>query len=172
MRSRLALVALLLVFASIACGEDEPEATPTPSATATAAATIAPTAAPTTAPTAAPRAAPAATPNVVAVSGMTGNPWGWNAVKYRGQNGLRVRYSCPAPYQATGSNVYGTDTYSDDSSVCLAGVHVGRITKESGGDVVIEIAPAFDYRSCKGTTRNGVTSVGCNTTVKGSYRFV
>jgi len=53
-------------------------------------------------------------------------------------------------------SVWGTDLYTDDSAVCVAAVHAGKITLEKGGDVALEIragAPHYDS-----TTKNGVTS--------------
>jgi cobalamin biosynthesis Mg chelatase CobN len=78
--------------------------------------------------------------------------WDSKAVAYRGRNGLRVRYSCPAggsPY-----SVWGTDYYTDDSSVCTAAVHSGLITLAKGGKVVIQIAPGRS--SYTGTSRHGI----------------
>jgi hypothetical protein len=77
------------------------------------------------------------------------------AYNYRGQTGKQFTYSCPAGNSATGS-IWGTDVYTDDSSVCSAGVHAGVITQAAGGSVTIEIRPGQStYTS---TTRNGVYS--------------
>jgi hypothetical protein len=54
--------------------------------------------------------------------------------------------------------LWGTDLYTDDSSVCVAGVHAGRITLQGGGAVVIEIRPGATAYA--GSTRNGVDSAG------------
>ena len=52
-------------------------------------------------------------------------------------------------------SIWGTDTYSDDSAICVAAVHAGRLTPD-GGAVTIEILPGL---SCyTGSTRNGITS--------------
>jgi hypothetical protein len=93
--------------------------------------------------------------------------WSLNALEYRGQNGLRVTVQCPpggTPY-----SVWGVGTYTDDSSICTAGVHHGLITFESGGTVEIEIAPG--QQSYEGSTANGVTS-SSYPAWDGSYRFV
>lgn len=80
--------------------------------------------------------------------------WTSDARGYRGMNGTRVRFDCPA-FAVGGGSVYGVDLYTDDSPVCLAGQFAGRINA-SGGVVVIEIRPgAASYAS---GTRNGVTS--------------
>lgn len=61
----------------------------------------------------------------------------------------------PAGY-IEGARLYGTDVYTDDSGICAAAVHAGKITFESGGTVTIEtVAGQQEY---KGSTRNGVTS--------------
>ena len=82
--------------------------------------------------------------------------FGWKATAARqhGLNGQRFNYSCP-PGGETGS-VYGTGTYTDDSSVCTAAVHAGKVTKAEGGSVIIEIKPG--QREYDASTANGVTS--------------
>ncbi len=80
--------------------------------------------------------------------------WTVNAKAYKGQNGTRVTLQCSA--NGTLGSVYGTGTYTDDSSVCTAAVHVGLITVAKGGTVVIQIAAG--QASYKGSTANGVTS--------------
>lgn len=83
-----------------------------------------------------------------------GSGWGDTAVAFRGRNGARFLYTCPS-YGSPGS-VWGTDVYTDDSSVCTAAVHAGRITLAGGGYVTIEIRPGQD--SYKGSGRNGITT--------------
>lgn len=80
--------------------------------------------------------------------------WDLNAVEFRGRDGERIAYDCPAG--GTIGIVWGTDTYTDDSSVCSAAVHAGLITVEEGGRVVIEIAPGEE--SYTGSEANGVTT--------------
>lgn len=82
--------------------------------------------------------------------------WGTTAVEFRGQNGRRITLACGAGGQP--SRLWGTDIYTDDSSVCAAAVHAGLITAVSGGTVTIEIRPGQE--SYSGTTRNGVSSAG------------
>ncbi len=91
---------------------------------------------------------PAATPTAEPVSWFSG------ASDHRGQNGQNFVYHCPADGSA--SSIYGTDRYTDDSSVCTAAVHAGLITFAAGGDVTIEIQP--DAETYVGTERNGVSS--------------
>lgn len=81
---------------------------------------------------------------------------GWSdyAPQYRDQIDRRVTSICPAGGRLF--RVFGTDVYTDDSSVCSAAVHAGVITAQTGGVVTIVIGaglPAY-----QGSTRNGVTS--------------
>ncbi|WP_338865070.1 M57 family metalloprotease [Myxococcus stipitatus] len=71
---------------------------------------------------------------------------------YRGQNGTEIRCTCDS---ATGGAVWGTDLYTDDSSVCDAGVHAGAIPA-TGGTVIVTIQPG--QSSYTGSTRNGITT--------------
>ncbi|MFN8352848.1 MAG: LCCL domain-containing protein [Spirosomataceae bacterium] len=82
--------------------------------------------------------------------------WTDQADKYRGQNGLRL--SCNCPPNGDASRLWGTDTYTDDSSICLAAVHAGLISKSNGGSFMIEIRPG--QSSYVGSNRNGVSSGG------------
>jgi hypothetical protein len=83
-----------------------------------------------------------------------GEGWTANASAYRGRNGERFVYTCPR-YGAPGA-VWGTDLYTDDSSVCTAAVHTGSITLAGGGTVTIEIRPG--EQAYTGSTRNRITS--------------
>ncbi|MGZ8474813.1 MAG: LCCL domain-containing protein [Candidatus Limnocylindria bacterium] len=69
-------------------------------------------------------------------------------------NGQEVDYVCP-PGGTPGSS-WGTDVYTDDSSVCTAAVHAGAITVEEGGIVTIEIRPGQD--AYEASERNGIAS--------------
>ncbi|QSQ25660.1 protease B [Pyxidicoccus parkwayensis] len=71
---------------------------------------------------------------------------------YRGQNGTQIACNCDA---VSGGAVWGTDLYTDDSTVCLAAVHAGAIPA-SGGAVVVTIQPG--QSSYTGSTRNGITT--------------
>ena len=79
--------------------------------------------------------------------------WGTNAVRYRGQVGRRFLFRCP-PARRLGS-VWGTVVYTDDSSICTAALHAGRITR-AGGVVAIEIAGGFPRYP--GSLQHGVSS--------------
>lgn len=92
--------------------------------------------------------------------------WALDASRYRGEDGTRIAFLCP-PDGEVGS-VWGTETYTDDSSVCSAAVHAGVINPVEGGRVVIEIAPGEE--TYEGTEANGVTSQGYGSW-DGSFTF-
>ena len=83
--------------------------------------------------------------------------WSTQATSLRGKNGQRVIYLCPAGGSYSG-RLWGTGTYTDDSSICLAAVHAGIITPETGGRFTIEIRSGAS--SYQGSNRNGVKSNG------------
>ena len=63
--------------------------------------------------------------------------WAANATSFRPQAGAMLTFQCP-PNGAPGT-VWGSDIYSDDSSICTAAAHSGRITRAAGGVVQIQI---------------------------------
>lgn len=80
--------------------------------------------------------------------------WSTNATAHRCFRLQRYAYDCPAG--GTNGTVWGSAIYSDDSSICTAAVHDGKITTASGGRITIEMRPGENiYRS---STRNGVTT--------------
>ncbi len=93
--------------------------------------------------------------------------WSDNATSLRGRNGTTVRFHC-APGGTPGT-VWGTDVYTDDSSVCGAAVHAGLFDRANGGDAVLRILPGLP--AYRGTARNGVTTVNY-ATYPGSFSFV
>ena len=98
--------------------------------------------------------APGTAGSVPVVPAADVDPWVRNATDLEGRNGQKFAYPCPP--NGTPSTIWGTDTYTDDSSVCTAGVHAGVITLSSGGYVFIQIEPGQDNYT--GTTRNGIDS--------------
>jgi hypothetical protein len=78
-----------------------------------------------------------------------------------------VTLVCPPEGRSRG-DVYGTDSYTDDSSVCIAAVHAGVITADRGGAVTIVIGEGRDRY--EGTSRNGVQSQSFSKT-SGSFTF-
>ena len=94
--------------------------------------------------------------------------WATQADSYRGKNGQRFTFVFPGNGTIS-SRVWGTDLYTDDSSIASAAVHAGLITPQNGGVVTIEIrAGAASYQA---STRNGVVSQGYGGWT-GSFVFV
>ncbi len=106
-------------------------------------------------PTAAPTDAPDDSPTQSAGPAPTQDPWALNAGSQR--NSINMRFTIQCPAGGTPRTVWGTTFYTDDSSICTAGVHRGAITLQSGGPVTYEIAPAQD--SYEGSTQNGITTL-------------
>jgi hypothetical protein len=82
------------------------------------------------------------------------NPWAANARERRGQNGTSFVHQCP-PGGAPGS-VWGSGPYTDDSSLCTAAVHAGRIQLATGRPVTLRVMPGLARYA--GSARNGVTT--------------
>ncbi len=68
--------------------------------------------------------------------------------------GLVRSYFCPPNGQP--AQIYGSDTYTSDSAVCVAAVHAGIITFRFGGNVTLKIKPGKDFYLAG--IRNGVAS--------------
>jgi phage baseplate assembly protein gpV len=80
--------------------------------------------------------------------------WQRTAGPYRGRIGERVELECdPGGDEAS---IWGTNVYTDDSSVCTAAVHQGLIGFDEGGTVTIEVVDGQD--EYVGSEANGVTS--------------
>lgn len=80
--------------------------------------------------------------------------WRTDARAYRGQVGTVVNVICPPG--GPGGTVWGSDIYSDDSSVCAAALHSGRVSPATGGAFQIQILPG--QANYMATLRNGVTT--------------
>jgi hypothetical protein len=92
--------------------------------------------------------------DAISVAGTTQADWSTDASQYRGRDGSYYAYNCPS--NGSAGSLWGTNPYTDDSSVCTAGVHAGAITLARGGRMVIQITPGQDrYAS---SSSNGVTS--------------
>lgn len=80
--------------------------------------------------------------------------WEVQAGRHRGDDDAMYEYECSP--DGTLGQIWGTDIYTDDTSVCTAGVHAGVITREDGGTVTIIIRPG--QAAYVGSARNGVAS--------------
>lgn len=94
--------------------------------------------------------------------------WSTQADGYRGKNGQRITLRIP-PGGPSSGRLWGTDVYTDDSSIGLAAVHAGLITLQNGGTVTIEIREG--QASYQSSTRNGLTSTAYASWY-GSFVFV
>jgi hypothetical protein len=86
---------------------------------------------------------------------MGGGSWDAQADEHRGHNGTRYLYVCPSGGDVS-VRLWGTNVYTDDSSVCTAAAQVGVITPAAGGNVTIELRAG--QKSYVGFKHNGVTS--------------
>ena len=82
------------------------------------------------------------------------DPWVRSAQDRRDDVGDEFTYDCPA--DGTEHTIWGTNTYTDDSSICTAAVHMGLITFDDGGEVTIVIEDGLDEYI--GSESNDVTS--------------
>ncbi|MBS1792364.1 MAG: hypothetical protein JSS81_00840 [Acidobacteria bacterium] len=94
--------------------------------------------------------------------------WTTTAERWRGEEGTRYDLKCPANGTIS-DRLWGTDVYTDDSSICTAAVHAGFITAAKGGAVTIQIIPG--QPGYRGSRRNNVTS-GDYGEWTGSFVFV
>jgi len=94
--------------------------------------------------------------------------WFDSALDYRGQDGTLLDFTCPALGDGDFGGIWGTEVYTDDSSICAAAVHTGVIGFD-GGTVTIEILPG--RKAYQGTTQNGLTSNEWGT-YDGSFRVI
>lgn len=81
--------------------------------------------------------------------------------------GTELDFSCPAGGQ-TSATVWGTDLYTDDSAICPAAVHAGKITAYSGGTATLVVVAG--QASYAGSTRNGVSTLSFGSWNR-SFRF-
>ena len=75
-----------------------------------------------------------------------------NAQTVEGPPGTMVTITCPAGCNQT---IWGTNIYSDDSSMCTAAIHAGVLTA-AGGQAQVTIAAGLE--AYPASTQNGITS--------------
>ena len=97
---------------------------------------------------------PAAATTAPSVDTSVTDAWRATATQYRSMIGQQFDYDCPEGGEP--DTIWGTDLYTDDSSVCTAAVHVGIITLADGGTVTIEMRAGED--SYEDSERNGIES--------------
>jgi hypothetical protein len=142
------LMAGAILSALVACGGGPPpgtasQASPTPPAGAPSSATAGASGLPT----------PAG--STVAGDFKICSPgWAQNSQNCSIHVGDKLMVSCPPG--GTLRSIWGTDTYTADSSVCTAAVHAGLIGVDAGGDVYLEVTAGIE--EYVGSERNGVKS--------------
>ncbi|HEY8212445.1 MAG TPA: LCCL domain-containing protein [Myxococcaceae bacterium] len=103
--------------------------------------------------------------------GAPGDPVGWvdslSFVQSNAVAGEQYDYSCPGGGM-TGAPVWGSDVYTDDSAICPAAVHAGKINTYYGGTAAIEVLSG--QPSYTGSARNGVSSLDHGLWTR-SFRF-
>lgn len=105
------------------------------------------------------------TPNKEDTQDITPIAWDTTAAGFKGEGGQTYAFQCPKG--GTAQAVYGSDAYTDFSSICTAAVHAGLFSLADGGKVTIEYRAG---RSIYGSTvRNGITS---NTSGEDARSFV
>jgi hypothetical protein len=96
---------------------------------------------------------------------LTEISWLTTAQHLRGTTGVR-RMMCPADGRL--GAVWGSDVYSDHSSICSAAVHAGLITQLAGGALTVRIEAGRSRYA--GTVRNGMTTKALGSW-QGSFLF-
>ncbi|MGB5723000.1 MAG: LCCL domain-containing protein [Parasphingorhabdus sp.] len=87
------------------------------------------------------------------------------ATRWRG-TGKTLSCTCPANFSVN-SPIWGSGIYTDDSFICKAALHAGKIGR-SGGQVSIQMLPG--QSSYTGSNRNGVSTLSYGSH-SGSYQF-
>lgn len=94
------------------------------------------------------------TPNKEESEDITPIGWETTGSGFKDNDGQTYKFQCPP--NGTENAIWGSDIYSETSSICTAAVHAGLFTLESGGIVTIEFRPGrLTYGS---TVRNGIKS--------------
>jgi len=91
--------------------------------------------------------------------------WSSNVTNLRSHVGQTFSFICPP--NGSIDTVRGSVIYTDDSSVCSAAVHAGKITAAAGGEVLLSILPG--QPAYPGSNVNGVST---QDHVNGSGSFV
>ncbi len=81
--------------------------------------------------------------------------WDTTAGSHRCQVSAEFQYLCPPG--GVIARVWGTGIYTDDSSVCSAAVHAGRISPAQGGTITIQMQPG--QKSYSPSSANGIDSI-------------
>lgn len=85
--------------------------------------------------------------------------WLETAVPLRTDPADRFDFICPPARDPSPFPVWGTDIYTDHSSICAAAVHAGAITLSGGAVRILELDGLDGFSAYQGTSRNGITSL-------------
>lgn len=77
-------------------------------------------------------------------------------ISYVNENNTEETVTCPAGCNQDSGTIWGTETYTNDSSICVAAIHMGVID-ETGG--AVQITHADGQASYTESTLNGITSL-------------
>ena len=91
------------------------------------------------------------TPSSLTVTAIS---WTHTAEQYRQDTHHDRVFYCSGG--GTPGALWGSDVYSDQSSICTAAVHAGLITAEDGGAIAIRLLPGQDEYN--GTAQNAIAS--------------
>ncbi len=80
--------------------------------------------------------------------------WNTQGSALNGFANQQVVLTCPA--NGSVAKVFGTDVYSEDSSICTAAVHSGIINTANGGVIIVNMEPG--QNSYSASNRNGISS--------------
>ena len=81
---------------------------------------------------------------------------GTKASAFRFQPGRVLTFLCPSTLKLN-QDIWGTDVYLDDSSVCAAAVHASVLARGASGQVTIVMGTGAEFFAS--SVRNGVTSL-------------
>jgi hypothetical protein len=85
---------------------------------------------------------------------VTSIDWDTTAIAFKNDAGRIYKFQCPP--DGTPYTIWGSDVYTQDSSICTAAVHAGVFSLADGGEVTLEFRPG---RPTYGSTlRNGIKS--------------
>lgn len=84
--------------------------------------------------------------------------WTTTAKGFAASSAKQITVVCPPGGEA--GEVWGSEVYTDDSSICTAAVHAGAITFEAGGRVTLK--SAGEQRAFAASMQRGVTSQSYN----------
>ena len=85
--------------------------------------------------------------------------WFETAVHLRIDPAASFEFTCPPIRDPSHFLVWGTDIYTDHSSICAAAAHAGAITLAGGVVAILELDGLDGLHAYAGTTRNGITSL-------------